>query len=259
MDGDKFANFVPVADARFGALALVFQILRRHAHGGVGKEDIVFADLRDAFHVHVRHQARARADFDIGADDAVRPDFSAFRDPSLRIDDGSRMNRHARLRPLAPALPLGGFAILQHAHQHGLGHHQLRPRWPCPCIFAMAGLALGDFHLDAKLIARPHLAPELGFFDGCQQHQLVLAVGQRLQHQHARHLRHGLHHQHARHHRKIGKMAHKERLIDGDVLDSDDALLFQLQDGIHQKHRIAMRQNVADLLDVEKGHANWLL
>ncbi len=54
-------------------------------------------------------------------------------------------------------------------------------------------------------------------------------------------------------------MADEERLIHRDVLDSDDALLFQLENGVHQQHRIAMRQNVANLLDIEEGHANWLL
>ena len=33
MDGDEFADAVAVADAGFGALALVFQILRGHADG----------------------------------------------------------------------------------------------------------------------------------------------------------------------------------------------------------------------------------
>ena len=54
-------------------------------------------------------------------------------------------------------------------------------------------------------------------------------------------------------------MAHEERLIHRHVLDPNDALLLQLQNPVHQKHRIAMRQNVANFLDVEEGHANWLL
>jgi hypothetical protein len=54
-------------------------------------------------------------------------------------------------------------------------------------------------------------------------------------------------------------MAHEKRLIYGDVLDADDPFLLQLEDGIHQQHGIAMRQNVANRLNVEEGHANWLL
>jgi hypothetical protein len=51
---------------------------------------------RVCFHVHRRHQPRARPDLDIGTDDAIRPDFSACGDASLWIDKGRRMNRHAQ-------------------------------------------------------------------------------------------------------------------------------------------------------------------
>jgi hypothetical protein len=43
----------------------------------------------------MRHQSRALANSDIRGDDAVRSDFSTVRDAGLRIDDGSRVNRHA--------------------------------------------------------------------------------------------------------------------------------------------------------------------
>jgi hypothetical protein len=54
-------------------------------------------------------------------------------------------------------------------------------------------------------------------------------------------------------------MAHEERLIDGDVLDTDDALFLELQDLIHQQHGIAVRKNLADRHDVEEWHEKWLL
>ena len=48
MDGDEFADVVAVADARFGALAVVFQVLRGHAHGAVREKDVVLADAQRA-------------------------------------------------------------------------------------------------------------------------------------------------------------------------------------------------------------------
>ena len=94
MDGDELANLVAASDAGLRALALVLQILRRNTDRGVRIEDVVFADGGHAFHINVSHKTRVRSDFDIGADDAVGSDFRAVRDASLRIDDGSRMNRH---------------------------------------------------------------------------------------------------------------------------------------------------------------------
>ena len=49
-------------------------------------------------------------------------------------------------------------------------------------------------------------------------------------------------------------MPHEKRLVDGDVLDADDALRFQFLDAVHQQHRIAVRKNVADGLDVQRRH-----
>ena len=43
VNSNKFADFVPASDTRFGALALVLQILRRHSNGGIWIENIVFA------------------------------------------------------------------------------------------------------------------------------------------------------------------------------------------------------------------------
>src|SRR3984885_5405560 len=141
-------------------------------------------------------------------------------------------------------------AVLQYAHQLGFGDYHSVHRG-LPVHLGDARLALGHLHLDTKLIARPHRTPELGLLDGRQQNQLVLAIPHLLEHQHAGHLRHRFHDQHSRHHRKLRKMAHEERFVHRNVLNADDSLLFQLQDGIHQKHRITMRQNVANLLDVE--------
>ena len=44
MDRDEFADAVAAADAGFGALAFVFQVLRGHADGRVREKDVIFAD-----------------------------------------------------------------------------------------------------------------------------------------------------------------------------------------------------------------------
>ena len=102
MDRDEFADAVAVADAGLGALAFILQILRRDPDGAVRKEDIVLADPGGAFEKDVGHQARARADLHVRADDAVGADLGGLGDPRRRVDDGGRMNGH-RLRLRRPA------------------------------------------------------------------------------------------------------------------------------------------------------------
>src|ERR1039458_7746568 len=94
MDGDEFANPVAVADARLRSLALVLEVLRRHAHGAVREENVVFADPRGALHIEVGHQAGAGSDFHLGAHDAIRTDLGALRDPRPRIHDCGGMDGH---------------------------------------------------------------------------------------------------------------------------------------------------------------------
>ncbi len=100
--------------------------------------------------------------------------------------------------------------------------------------------------LHAKLIAGEHRAPELRFFNRRQQHQFLGAVFNRLENQYARNLSHRLDYEDARHHWKFRKVADKKRLVDGDVLDANNAFGFQFVDPIHQQKRVAMRQNFAD-------------
>ena len=105
-------------------------------------------------------------------------------------------------------------------------------------------------------------AGEIGhlvFGDGGEQHQLVRTIRDAFQNQHACHLRHSFYNQNAGHHGKIRKMSYKKRLIYRDILDADDALLFQLDDRVHEQHRITMGKNLADRLYVKDGHAKWLL
>src|SRR2546421_13031979 len=53
-----------------------------------------------------------------------------------------------------------------------------------------------------------------------------------------------------------GEMALEERLVDRDVLDSDDSLLpFHFDDPVYEQERIAVGQIVHDLADIHRRHA----
>ena len=121
------------------------------------------------------------------------------------------------------------------------------------------GFAPGHLHLDAELMARQHGPAKLGLLNGGEQHQLVRTIRDAFQNQHACHLRHSFYNENAGHHGKIRKMSYKKGLIYRDILDADDALLFQLDDRVHEQHRITMGKNLADRLYVKDGHAKWLL
>ena len=66
--------------------------------------------------------------------------------------------------------------------------------------------------------------------------------------------------EHARHDRESGKMSAEKLLVDRHVLDGDDAFFaLQLEHAVDQQERIAVRQDLQDVVDVEHGfspHSN---
>src|SRR6185312_4369675 len=94
MYGHKFADAVAAADARLGPFPSILHILGSNPNRRKREENIVFADGARAFDEEIRHQARAGADLDFRADDAVWPDIRRLMNPRRRIDDRCRMNRH---------------------------------------------------------------------------------------------------------------------------------------------------------------------
>ena len=152
-----------------------------------------------------------------------------------------------------------GARSVQLAHQLGFSHHHAI-HGGLSMHLRDAGLAPGHFHLDAQLIAGPHRPRNFASSMEASSTSLFLRSGMLTSRPArpppapslpppARPASPG----------KSGKMAGEIRLVHCDVLDADDAILFQFDDGIHQQHRIAMRQNVANRLDVQEGHGNWLL
>jgi hypothetical protein len=80
----------------------------------------------------------------------------------------------------------------------------------------------GPRHLELKTVTGDDLTAELGVLDAAQPRVPfdILAAGQ----QQRRHLGERLDHEHARHERRAGKMSLEELFVDGDVLHRDDAV-----------------------------------
>src|SRR5688500_4649156 len=97
----------------------------------------------------------------------------------------------------------------------------------------------------------------------------MIAILDLTQRQHGTYLGQRLNHQHARHHRRTRKVALEERFVDADLFDSDYPFLRdQLDNSIDQKKRIAMRQEFLNCQGIEDcfhyGHcqlaiASWQL
>src|SRR5690606_904833 len=120
----------------------------------------------------------------------------------------------------------------------------------------VADLAL-DRDLEVEAVAGDHHARELGVVDLDQVRQPAFraapagelgedaaGLGQRLDHQHARH------------HRLVREVALEERLVGADVLVAEHALArFELDHAVDQQERIAVRQHPPDFGDVDRhGH-----
>src|ERR1700712_5641508 len=76
--------------------------------------------------------------------------------------------------------------------------------------------------LEPQLVARQDGAPEAHAIDPGKVDDFFLRMFKSSHHEHPAHLRHRLDDEHARHDRVARKVAAKERLVDGDVLDADN-------------------------------------
>src|SRR5687768_2883147 len=97
--------------------------------------------------------------------------------------------------------------------------------------------------LETNLIARGDGTPPLHAVHRHEVDDLLLDVLDRVHDEETTHLRHRLDDEHARHDRMTGVVALKERLVDSDVLDADNALArLELDDAVDEQHRVTMRQ-----------------
>src|SRR5690554_3472827 len=108
-------------------------------------------------------------------------------------------------------------------------------------------------HLDLELITRLHGLAEA---TGVNRHEVDQLAGdaafERLHHENCRGLRHRFDDKDAWHYWLAWEMPLKETLVDGDVLQAHGAFIrHQISDSIDHQHRVAMRNHLHDLHDVE--------
>src|SRR5271157_2865870 len=103
-------------------------------------------------------------------------------------------------------------------------------------------------HLDSKLIARQHWAAELSVFDAGKIDELSVLVRQVTVDHYTRHLGHAFNDQHPGHDRRAREMALEKRLIDGDVLEPDNAFVaLDFQYAVNQQKGITMWKKAHDI------------
>ena len=120
--------------------------------------------------------------------------------------------------------------------------------------FGDARLTAADDHFNAKLVAGANGPAEFRPFDRSQQDDFTLSIRHRFQYQHARHLRHRFDDENTRHHREVGEMPGEEGFVGRDILDAYDAQFLEFDNAVDQQERVAVGQNVADRVNVEKSH-----
>src|SRR6185437_15108239 len=94
-NGHALADGVVVADLGLGWLALILQILRRHADRGEGIDRVPRAQAGVAVHHHVRDEVAFLAENDIGTDGAVGADGAGFGDNRPGRHNRAGMNAHS--------------------------------------------------------------------------------------------------------------------------------------------------------------------
>src|SRR5579863_4023192 len=87
IDGHVLANFVVIANIEPRGLALVGDILRRHADGAIGKKGITRADFRRTFYGHMRKEPAILAQLNVGPNNTIRTHLARRRNLRLGIND----------------------------------------------------------------------------------------------------------------------------------------------------------------------------
>src|SRR4030095_6302434 len=92
MNCDELANVVAPANARFGWLGLIFQILRGQTNGDERINMSTVADSIFATDDAGRIHAYAIAKFNLVADNGIRADVAVSTNASFPTDNGGMMN-----------------------------------------------------------------------------------------------------------------------------------------------------------------------
>ncbi len=110
------------------------------------------------------------------------------------------------------------------------------------------------FDLDPQLVARHHWPPETGALDSCKHHEFLMPVLDFGQQQCAASLSNGFNDQNPRHDWQVWKVSCKKRLVDGDILDGNDALLAsEINDPVDEQERKPVGENPQNVLNIKPG------
>ena len=221
-------------------LAPVLQVLRLEAERRVGKDPVLLAeDRRPWIEAWAPTAVRAPSTTPV-ADDRVRPDRRRPRPrPRPAATTARGMDRDAvtggppgprAARPRRTASPSTG-AVARHLQTRVFSGHDLAPRSAADRPGRRGGGTCSGRRPTGTAASSP-----------CPGRTPSSAT--------PADLRHRLEDQHARHHRVAREVALEELLVEGDVLDADDALArLELEDPVHEQERVAVRQDLQDFAD----------
>ena len=232
------------ADDKSRRLPAIGQRLRRTAKRRVRMDDGAGSDRGMPGDVDMGDQAAAARDRDVRTDHAERPDLRVIGDPRCRVDR----------RPADECAPCRVFYLSLIMAQISASQTILPSTLASPRNHHMVLRCRSLRHVVFDAIAGDDRAAKLCAVDGQEIHLRRPVVTHRQRTNRARRLRHSLDQEHAGHQRPAGKMSLKERLIEADVLQPDARLVAaDALDAIDQEKWIAMRQQVQNLLRIERG------
>ena len=209
MNGDELAEDIALPDSEVGLLSPELEVLRDEADRRERKDLGFVADLGEPVDDRRRADAAAHPKTDMLADHRVRADDRAGANLGALHDDRRRVDADAVGHHGEQQIHFGDDLI---AHIRDAARlRQRRAR-------------LQQRHLEAQLIARDDLPPELRSIDAVQIHARRGHRPFAVEHQGRCHLRQRLEHQHARHQRHAWKMPLKKIFVDRDVLVRDETL-----------------------------------
>src|SRR6266566_2325873 len=101
-------------------------------------------------------------------------------------------------------------------------------------------MKLQYFHFHHELIAGDNSATKTDFVETGEHEETARARPRFAESENRARLRERLDDEDAGHHRMLREMPGEERLVEGYVLEGDDAALFELENSIDEQERIAM-------------------
>ena len=222
--GDRFAEYVAIADFQAGGLAFVLLVLRRIADRGELINLVVGADAGRTIDDRVRPHPSAGANHHAGADDTERSDFGIRsnlrlrRDHRARIDHPSSPDAPATLASelLAPGTLVSGATMISAdaTTAPSTSARQSNFQIPLKARFRVAlrmDLVAGlDGLAEARVVDRDEIKARIGV-----RHDI-----HGLERENTAGLRQCLDDHHARHHGPMREVSREKRLVEGHVLDA---------------------------------------